>query len=174
MSYNPHINRHAQLSYKLEYFHFHLHCIDLFIFGFTDIYLLVLVQDDWDPDWQSTSSSKVTYLVRRLKALQEANSKVDCPTNDKNCSMDTENLPSLPHMGDSKELIQVHGFRMSSKTHETNLEKVLVFSQFLEHIHVIEQQVTIVYYTISWLYVIIFVQVMDSYTILFPVDHCWY
>lgn len=103
------------------------------------------MQDDWDPDWQSTSSSKVTYLVRRLKALQEANSKVDCPTNDKNCSMDTEHLPSLPHMGDSKELIQVHGFRMSSKTHETNLDKVLVFSQFLEHIHVIEQQVTIVY-----------------------------
>ncbi|KAL6010048.1 hypothetical protein ACLOJK_000479 [Asimina triloba] len=29
--------------------------------------------DDWDPDWQSTSSSKVAYLVDRLKTLQEVN-----------------------------------------------------------------------------------------------------
>ncbi|KAM5551719.1 F-box protein [Rosa sericea] len=100
-------------------------------------------QDDWDPDWQSTSSSKVSYLVRRLKALQEANSKVECPTNDENSPMDTKNLICLPEMGDSKELIRVHGFRRDAKTHETNLDKVLVFSQFLEHIHVIEQQLTI-------------------------------
>ncbi|XP_004308597.1 PREDICTED: F-box protein At3g54460 [Fragaria vesca subsp. vesca] len=100
-------------------------------------------QDDWDPDWQSTSSSKVSYLVRRLKALQESNSKVDCPTNVKNSAMDTNNLISLSEMGDSRELIQVHGFRWGAMTHETNLDKVLVFSQFLEHIHVIEQQLTI-------------------------------
>ncbi|KAL6124912.1 hypothetical protein ACLB2K_077420 [Fragaria x ananassa] len=100
-------------------------------------------QDDWDPDWQSTSSSKVFYLVRRLKALQESNSKVDCPTNVKNSAMDTNNLISLSEMGDSRELIQVRGFRRGAMTHETNLDKVLVFSQFLEHIHVIEQQLTI-------------------------------
>ncbi|KAJ7982316.1 F-box protein [Quillaja saponaria] len=35
-------------------------------------------QDNWDPDWQSTSSSKVAYLVQRLKALQEANREVGC------------------------------------------------------------------------------------------------
>lgn len=144
------------------------------MFGFTDIYLLDFVQDDWDPDWQSTSSSKVSYLVRRLKALQESNSKVDCPTNVKNSAMDTNNLISLSEMGDSRELIQVRGFRRGAMTHETNLDKVLVFSQFLEHIHVIEQQVTVVYYTISWFYVIIILRVMDSYTILCPVDHCWY
>ncbi|XP_050386557.1 F-box protein At3g54460 [Argentina anserina] len=100
-------------------------------------------QDDWDPDWQSTSSSKVSYLVRRLKALQEANSKVDCPTTVKNRAIDTKNSIALPEMGDSKDLMHVHGFRMGVKTHETSLDKVLVFSQFLEHIHVIEQQLTI-------------------------------
>ncbi|KAF2322506.1 hypothetical protein GH714_017354 [Hevea brasiliensis] len=65
-------------------------------------------QDDWDPDWQSTSSSKVSYLVQRLKALQEANMESDR-------SIDKE--------------------RGATK-------KVLIFSQFLEHIHVIEQQLT--------------------------------
>ena len=87
---------------------------------------------------------------------------------------DTKNLNSLPEMGGTKELKQVHGFRRGAKTHEANLDKVLVFSQFLEHIHVIEQQVTVVSYTISWLYVIFILLVIDSCTILCTVDHCWY
>lgn len=65
-------------------------------------------QDNWDPDWQSTSSSKVTYLVQRLKELQEANRKI------------------------------IDSIEESQKAPE----KVLIFSQFLEHIHVIEQQLT--------------------------------
>ncbi|GJR61867.1 reverse transcriptase domain-containing protein [Tanacetum coccineum] len=32
-----------------------------------------LYEDDWNPDWQSTSSSKVSYLVEKLKDLQESN-----------------------------------------------------------------------------------------------------
>ncbi|XP_059649264.1 F-box protein At3g54460 isoform X2 [Cornus florida] len=52
-------------------------------------------QDDWDPDWQSTSSSKDA------------------------C------------------------FKPSNESFRTPLEKVLIFSQFLEHIHVIEQQLTV-------------------------------
>lgn len=67
------------------------------------------VQDNWDPDWQSTSSSKVTYLVQRLKELQEANRKI------------------------------IDSIEESQKAPE----KVLIFSQFLEHIHVIEQQVSL-------------------------------
>ncbi|KAM1703202.1 hypothetical protein TB2_027981 [Malus domestica] len=98
-------------------------------------------QDNWDPDWQSTSSSKVAYIIEKLKALQEANSKVHCPPDGNNNSLHTENL--LSEITDSKGSMQVHDFKMSTKTHDTNLEKVLVFSQFLEHIHVIEQQLAI-------------------------------
>ncbi|EPS66583.1 hypothetical protein M569_08193 [Genlisea aurea] len=61
-------------------------------------------QDDWNPHWQSTSSSKAAYLVRQLKELQKAGSA-------------------------------------DSRRHAP--EKVIIFSQFLEHIHVIEQQLNI-------------------------------
>ncbi|KAL9257031.1 F-box protein-like protein [Drosera capensis] len=57
--------------------------------------------DTWDPDWQSTSSSKVPYLVQRLKEIQYGASSDSC---------------------------------------EAPFEKVIIFSQFLEHIHLIEQQ----------------------------------
>lgn len=113
------------------------------------------MQDNWDPDWQSTSSSKVAYIVEKLKAVQEANSKVDCPPVDNSDVILTENL--LSEKIDSKGLMQVQRFSMSTKINETNLDKVLVFSQFLEHIHVIEQQVTIIYHTMSWIYVVLFV-----------------
>ncbi|KAF6153043.1 hypothetical protein GIB67_034765 [Kingdonia uniflora] len=60
-------------------------------------------QDDWDPDWQSTSSSKVSYLVGKLKSLHEDQSRQ----------------------------------KMSPP------DKVIIFSQFLEHIHIIEQQLAV-------------------------------
>ncbi|XP_047319824.1 F-box protein At3g54460 [Impatiens glandulifera] len=68
-------------------------------------------QDEWNPDWQSTSSSKVAYLVRRLKEIQEADGIIG-------------------HCADT-----------DCSTIVTS-EKVIIFSQFLEHIHVIEQQLT--------------------------------
>ncbi|CAD5325799.1 unnamed protein product [Arabidopsis thaliana] len=72
-------------------------------------------QDDWNPDWQSTSSSKVSYLVDRLRKLHEGTSEA--------------------FLG--KEL---HGQDCGSQM--VFVDKVLIFSQFLEHIHVIEQQLT--------------------------------
>ncbi|PWA66472.1 F-box protein [Artemisia annua] len=33
---------------------------------------ILVEMDDWNPDWQSTSSSKVSYLVEKLKDLQES------------------------------------------------------------------------------------------------------
>ncbi|KAG9138260.1 hypothetical protein Leryth_001471 [Lithospermum erythrorhizon] len=61
-------------------------------------------QDDWNPDWQSTSSSKVSYLVSKLKNLHQTN----------------------------------------MKSHEEQApDKVIIFSQFLEHIHVIEEQLKV-------------------------------
>ncbi|KAK7401347.1 hypothetical protein VNO78_12756 [Psophocarpus tetragonolobus] len=96
-------------------------------------------QDNWDPDWQSTSSSKVSYLVQRLKALQGTNEETSFNTYNSNDEMHKENSFYL-HRSDDKSSIQ--NCRSSTKTN-LNPEKILIFSQFLEHIHVIEQQLTI-------------------------------
>ncbi|KAL5570391.1 hypothetical protein UlMin_026966 [Ulmus minor] len=101
-------------------------------------------QDNWDPDWQSTSSSKVAYLIHRLRELQEANIGI-CPTKDEG-SVDKHINGLLCPSPMSKSEILTEEFddsKMSSRTGKVNIEKVLVFSQFLEHIHVIEQQLTI-------------------------------
>lgn len=96
-------------------------------------------QDNWDPDWQSTSSSKISYLVQRLKALQGTSEETSFNTDNSNDDMPTKNNFYL-HRRDDKPLIQ----NCSMSSTKTNLkpEKVLIFSQFLEHIHVIEQQLT--------------------------------
>ncbi|XP_066307949.1 F-box protein At3g54460-like isoform X2 [Miscanthus floridulus] len=70
-------------------------------------------QDDWDPDWQSTSSSKVAYLIEKLRSLRETGDNI---TN----SVGHANTPSYQP--------------------QAMFDKVIIFSQFLEHIHVIEQQ----------------------------------
>ncbi|XP_074572735.1 F-box protein At3g54460 [Curcuma longa] len=97
-------------------------------------------QDDWDPDWQSTCSSKVAYLVERLKVLQETNRKIGYSVEEIDNSkieiyysktnyrfLDLQEAWSLQHSNSCKILT----------------EKVIVFSQFLEHINVIEQQLTV-------------------------------
>lgn len=120
--------------------------------NFTDAYYLVFVQDNWDPDWQSTSSSKVSYIVQKLKALQEANIEVGHHKDDDSDAKHIEELPFNSQMTSSEGLIQdVDRSTLSSKTHEIFMDKVLIFSQFLEHIHVIEQQV-IYLYSSSFLY----------------------
>lgn len=95
-------------------------------------------QDNWDPDWQSTSSSKVSYLIQRLKALQETNKEMSLCTDNINDETHPENSFPL-NVRDAKSSIQ----KFSTSGTKTNSvsEKVLIFSQFLEHIHVIEQQV---------------------------------
>lgn len=92
-------------------------------------------QDNWDPDWQSTSSSKVAYLVQRLKALQGTNEEMSSYTDNSN-AMYIENSFPL-HTSHSSS-----SFQECSSSISTNVvpEKVLIFTQFLEHIHVIEQQ----------------------------------
>ncbi|OEL37723.1 F-box protein [Dichanthelium oligosanthes] len=77
-------------------------------------------QDDWDPDWQSTSSSKVAYLVEKLRSLRETD------------------------MNDGNNIINGAGHANAlSCQPQAMLDKVIIFSQFLEHIHVIEQQVSL-------------------------------
>ncbi|KAK7243355.1 hypothetical protein RIF29_38148 [Crotalaria pallida] len=96
-------------------------------------------QYDWDPDWQSTSSSKVSYLVQSLKALQENCQDMSLYKDYTNDEMDTENSFPL----DTRDAKSLQECSVISNTTNINTEKVLIFSQFLEHIHVIEQQLTI-------------------------------
>lgn len=89
------------------------------------------MQDDWDPDWQSTSSSKVAYLVEKLKMVQESNRKFGY-----SASIDTNSNVPISVSNDRETGSETDG--MSSRTLP---EKVIIFSQFLEHINIIEQQV---------------------------------
>ncbi|XP_022764767.1 F-box protein At3g54460 [Durio zibethinus] len=99
-------------------------------------------QDDWNPDWQSTSSSKVAYLVERLKALQEVNNEICCSKDEDN---DAKHIDKLLWPSQSSNMgvpLLLNCSRLGNKSYKTLPEKVLIFSQFLEHIHVIEQQLT--------------------------------
>lgn len=80
------------------------------------------VQDNWDPDWQATSSSKVAYLVERLKSLKGVGMDHDQATDKDDVK------PGI----DQEETTIV--------SQKDPPEKAIVFSQFLEHIHVIESQ----------------------------------
>lgn len=98
------------------------------------------MQDDWNPDWQSTSSSKVTYLVRRLKELQETNMMIGYPIEKREAISNEINLSSnRSYSNISLDQEACHNFRNGWS--QIGLEKVIIFSQFLEHIHIIEQQV---------------------------------
>uniref|UniRef100_A0ACD5WMQ2 Uncharacterized protein n=1 Tax=Avena sativa TaxID=4498 RepID=A0ACD5WMQ2_AVESA len=89
-------------------------------------------QDDWDPDWQSTTSSKVAYLVEKLRSLREANVHGHSTNITNGAGLASNNLHTrLP---------------------QTLPDKVIIFSQFLEHIHVIEQQLTIAGITYAGMY----------------------
>uniref|UniRef100_A0A1J3IM21 F-box protein n=1 Tax=Noccaea caerulescens TaxID=107243 RepID=A0A1J3IM21_NOCCA len=95
-------------------------------------------QDNWNPDWESTSSSKVRYLVDRLKKLHEGNEKSILSFNKaKNDNLE-ENLLGMSSDSMGQEF---QGQDLGSQM--ALVDKVLIFSQFLEHINVIEQQLTI-------------------------------
>ncbi|KAL3537690.1 hypothetical protein ACH5RR_001056 [Cinchona calisaya] len=99
--------------------------------------------DDWHPDWQLTSSSKVTYLVQRLKELQEANQRIGNFIDENGVDpIEVFNFPPqrCTLYGALEQEVCV---KFGCQSMRTLPEKVIVFSQFLEHIHVIEQQLTI-------------------------------
>ncbi|KAK6933960.1 SNF2, N-terminal [Dillenia turbinata] len=98
--------------------------------------------DDWDPDWQSTSSSKVNYLIERLKAIQEANRKICYSIHEYIEGELPEELPSSSRANWNGILHQKAYVQQNNESYKLLPEKVLIFSQFLEHIHVIEQQLT--------------------------------
>lgn len=86
-------------------------------------------QDDWDPDWHATSSSKVAYLVNQLKVIQDNNLMQHYPSDTTSKTMPDE-LKSMIWQTSSRNL--------STSSLPC---KAIVFSQFLEHINVIEEQV---------------------------------
>lgn len=94
-------------------------------------------QDTWDPDWQSTSSSKVAYLVQKLKELEEANREFSCTQR----GAETEISYSLLK-GDSNGAEKEMPLDMLYTASCPTPIKVIIFSQFLEHIHVIEEQLS--------------------------------
>ncbi|KAF8009943.1 hypothetical protein BT93_J0810 [Corymbia citriodora subsp. variegata] len=97
-------------------------------------------QDDWDSDWQSTSSSKVAYLVEKLRRLQGATGSCQFTSDSFSAvNIQEQTTPSIPN---SSKVSLVLGDQSSSMTDSCRIttEKVIIFSQFLEHIHVIEQQ----------------------------------
>ncbi|KAL4369697.1 hypothetical protein GQ457_05G021680 [Hibiscus cannabinus] len=99
-------------------------------------------QDDWNPDWQSTSSSKVSYLVERLKALQEVNKEIHCSVDEDD---EVKNIDKLLWPSQRCAMgvpLLLNCSSPGNGSYKILPEKVLIFSQFLEHIHVIEQQLT--------------------------------
>ncbi|XP_019054774.1 PREDICTED: F-box protein At3g54460-like isoform X2 [Nelumbo nucifera] len=100
-------------------------------------------QDNWDPDWHATSSSKVAYLVERLKELQEANKKIGCSTDKEEDVELSHSLPLLPQKRRWNVFLNQEDYSKTNvESYKLLPEKVIIFSQFLEHIHVIEQQLT--------------------------------
>jgi len=118
-------------------------------------------QDNWDPDWQSTSSSKVAYLVQRLKALQGTNEEMSSYTDNSNAMYIENSFPlHTSHSASS--------FQECSSSISTNVvpEKVLIFTQFLEHIHVIEQQVLFLYQLRPFVNLLYFIRWPFAYPVL--------
>lgn len=97
-------------------------------------------QDDWDSDWQSTSSSKVAYLLEKLRRLQGATGS--CQFASDNLSAVNIQEQATPSISNSSKVSLTQDDQSGSMTdsHRITTEKVIIFSQFLEHIHVIEQQ----------------------------------
>lgn len=109
-------------------------------------------QDDWNPDWQSTSSSKVAYLVDRLKEIQEANRMII--TSNKDRIVETVG-GSYVHSGISNfSVFSSKQYLVGPSNNFCNIipQKVIIFSQFLEHIHVIEQQLAVAGISFTSLY----------------------
>ncbi|KAH6824501.1 SNF2 domain-containing protein / helicase domain-containing protein / F-box family protein [Perilla frutescens var. hirtella] len=99
-------------------------------------------QDDWNPDWQSTSSSKVTYLVHQLKQLQESNMLIGCPAENREVMSNDISFSSKSSCSNISLDQQACHYSRNGRC-QNGVEKVIVFSQFLEHIHIIEQQLSI-------------------------------
>ena len=95
----------------------------------------IMFQDNWNPDWQATSSSKVAYLIEKLKLLKGISIN-------QSLGQEKDNTHPMRNLEETATLRQL----------QESAEKAIVFSQFLEHINVIESQVIFFFLTSSlWL-----------------------
>lgn len=74
--------------------------------------------------------------MHKLKDLQEANRTIGYSIEEGEDAMKLDEL--IPPFEKTEAC-----YRSSNESSKIPLEKVLIFSQFLEHIHVIEKQVTL-------------------------------
>ncbi|XP_060185950.1 F-box protein At3g54460 isoform X1 [Lycium barbarum] len=109
-------------------------------------------QDDWNPDWQSTSSSKVAYLVDRLKEIQEANRMIITSNEDRVVETRSGSHACTGISNISTFSSQQYLVGPSNNLCSIIPQKVIIFSQFLEHIHVIEQQLAVAGISFASLY----------------------
>lgn len=92
--------------------------------------------------------------------MQGTNEETSFCTDNNNDEMPIENSFSL-HRSDDKSAFQ-KCLKSSTKTN-SNLEKVLIFSQFLEHIHVIEQQVHLCVWSFVKCFYFTFLAFVDAF-----------
>lgn len=76
--------------------------------------------------------------------MQEANRKIGYNMDVEN-TKEVDEFVSLPEQNDCIGMLQQDYIRRDDETLYPSPEKVLIFSQFLEHIHVIEQQVAAIF-----------------------------
>ncbi|GLJ49570.1 hypothetical protein SUGI_1051320 [Cryptomeria japonica] len=99
-------------------------------------------QDSWDPDWHATTSSKVAYLVERLKSLRDMNRQMGYCLDNKDLPKDMEEVSEHKIINFVDQNILGEAAELSENSHRKLPEKAIIFSQFLEHIHVVERQLT--------------------------------
>ncbi|KAH9292175.1 hypothetical protein KI387_042634 [Taxus chinensis] len=97
-------------------------------------------QDNWDPDWHATSSSKVAYLVERLKSLRDMNRQMGYCLDIKDISNEIEEGLGQKSINFVEQKLGDEAAELPDNCHRKLPEKVIIFSQFLEHIHVVERQ----------------------------------
>ncbi|GBG65906.1 hypothetical protein CBR_g54197 [Chara braunii] len=94
-------------------------------------------QENWDADWQNTSSSKVAYLVKELKKRlpKDGHEARHRPRECDVGSVPAATWPTARRTSRSSMRDAVVGGGLE-------IEKAIVFSQFLEHLSLVEQQLT--------------------------------
>ena len=81
--------------------------------------------------------------MERLKALQEVNKEIHCSRDEDSDAKHIDKLLWPSQRRDMGVPLLQNCSILGNKSYKTLPEKVIIFSQFLEHIHVIEQQVPV-------------------------------
>ena len=92
----------------------------------------------------ATQVSLMELIMERMKALQEVNKEVRCSRDEDG---DARHIDKLlwPSQRSNMGVPSLQNFSiLGNKSCKTLPEKVLIFSQFLVHIHFIQQQVAVI------------------------------